>query len=97
MNRKNIRGYSGIQKIRRTHQRKKIRMRIAIIGSREYENRRKIKDFILHEGLIYLEKKNHKFLANIYDVIARTTSFFNLICNKKNYSSNKFFTFKRQR
>lgn len=43
----------------------------------------KIKDFILHEGLIYLEKKNHKFLANIYDVIARTTSFFNLICNKK--------------
>ena len=46
MDRTNIRGYSGVQKISRTHQRKKIRMRIAIIGSREYENRRKIKDFI---------------------------------------------------
>jgi ectoine hydroxylase-related dioxygenase (phytanoyl-CoA dioxygenase family) len=42
-----------------------------------------IKNFVLNEGLIFLEKKNHKFLANIYDVIARTTSFLNLICDKK--------------
>ena len=43
----------------------------------------KIKNFVLNEGLIYLEKKNHKFLVNIYDVIAKTTSFLNLICEKK--------------
>jgi len=43
----------------------------------------KIKDFVLNEGLIYLEKKNHKFLAKIYDVIAKTTSFLNLICEDK--------------
>ena len=42
-----------------------------------------VKNFVLNEGLIFLEKKNHKFLANIYDVIARTTSFLNLICDKK--------------
>ena len=49
------------------------------------KNKKKIttKSFVLNEGLIYLEKKNHKFLANIYDVIARTTSFLNLICDKK--------------
>jgi len=43
----------------------------------------KIKNFILHEGMIYLEKKDHKFLTKIYDIIANTTSFLNLICNKK--------------
>ena len=41
------------------------------------KNRKKInkKLFILNEGLIYLEKKNHKYLAEIYNVIAKTTSF----------------------
>jgi len=43
----------------------------------------KIKNFILHEGMIYLEKKNHKFITKIYDIIANTTSFLNLICDKK--------------
>ena len=33
--------------------------------------------------MIYLEKKNHKYLSKIYDVIAKTTSFLNLICDKK--------------
>ena len=42
----NIKGVSGIQKNGRTPKAKKIRMKVAIIGSREYENRRKIKDFI---------------------------------------------------
>ena len=46
MDGRNIKGVSRIQKIGGTSERKKIRMRIAIIGSREYENRRKIKDFI---------------------------------------------------
>jgi len=43
----------------------------------------KIKNFILHEGMIYLKKKDHKFLTKIYDIIANTTSFLNLICDKK--------------
>ena len=43
----------------------------------------KNKNFILHDGLIYLEKKNHKLLSKIYDVIAKTTSFLNLICDKR--------------
>ncbi len=49
------------------------------------KNRKKInkKLFILNEGLIYLEKKNHKYLAEIYNIIAKTTSFLNLICDKK--------------
>ena len=49
------------------------------------KNKKKIKNknFILNDGLIYLEKKDHKHLAKIYDVIAKTTSFLNLICDKK--------------
>jgi len=49
------------------------------------KNKRKVvnKNFILNEGLIYLEKKNHKYLAKIYDVIAKSTSFLNLICDKR--------------
>lgn len=49
------------------------------------KNKKKInsKNFILHEGMIYLERKNHTFLSKIYDVIAKTTSFLNLICDKK--------------
>ena len=46
MDGRNIRGISRVQKFSTTSNRKKIRMRIAIIGSREYENRRKSKDFI---------------------------------------------------
>ena len=44
------------------------------------KNKKKIKNklFILNEGLIYLEKKDHKHLTKIYDVIAKTTSFLNL-------------------
>ena len=37
---------SGIQKVSKTHKRKKLKMKVGIVGSREYENRRKIKDFI---------------------------------------------------
>jgi len=49
------------------------------------KNKKKIKNknFILNDGLIYLEKKDHKHLAKIYDIIAKTTSFLNLICDKK--------------
>ena len=49
------------------------------------KNKKKIKNklFILNEGLIYLEKKDHKHLTKIYDVIAKTTSFLNLMCDKK--------------
>ena len=42
----NLRGVGGVQKIDRTPKRKKTKLKVAIIGSREYENRRKIKDFI---------------------------------------------------
>ena len=49
------------------------------------KNKKKLKNknFILNDGLIYLEKKNHKFLSKIYDVIAKTTSFLNLICDER--------------
>ena len=56
----------------------------------------KNKNFILNEGLIYLEKKNHKYLAKIYDVIAKTTSFLNLICDKKIINVMNFL-FRRKR
>ena len=46
MGRYNIKGVSGIQEFSNSSKTKKIRMKVAIIGSREYENRRKIKDFI---------------------------------------------------
>jgi len=40
-------------------------------------------DFILNSGMIELEKKNHKYLADIYNQIPSSTSYFDLVCDKK--------------
>lgn len=58
-------------------------------------------EFILNEGMIQLEKKNHEFLVEIYNSISRSTAFFSLMTNEeftkkinqllKNKSDNNLF------
>ena len=58
-------------------------------------------EFILNDGMIQLEKKNHEFLVEIYNSISRSTAFFSLMTNEeftkkvnqllKNKSDNNLF------
>ena len=43
----------------------------------------KDEDFILNNGMIELEKKDHKYLSDIYNQIPSSTSYFDLISDKK--------------
>lgn len=48
---------------------------------KKYHNSYSINDTI-HKGMINLEKKNHKYLAEIYDIISKSSDFYNLLLNK---------------
>lgn len=40
-------------------------------------------DYLLNEGMIKLEKKNHKYLSELYDQVVKSTDYYNLISDKK--------------
>ena len=40
-------------------------------------------EFILNDGMIQLEKKNHELLVEIYNSISRSTAFYSLMTNEE--------------
>ena len=49
----------------------------------KFKSKNKKIDYLLNEGMIMLEKLDHKNLSLLYDQIVRSTSFYNIICDKK--------------
>ena len=49
------------------------------------KNLKKLKNnnFILNDGMIKLESSRHKYLSNIYDIIAKGSSLLDLLCDEK--------------
>ena len=84
---------------------KKLKASLAMLINNSYiKNKIKINHLpyslnsTIHEGMINLEKKNHKYLSEIYDIMSKSVHFTNLITNAKvlklvrsllNISSNK--------
>ena len=49
----------------------------------KFKSKNKKNDYLLNEGMIMLEKRDHKNLSLLYDQIVRSTSFYDIICDKK--------------
>ena len=47
------------------------------------KNKKISDEFILNEGMIQLEKKNHELLVEIYNSISRSTAFYSLMTNEE--------------
>lgn len=69
---------------------KKLKASLAMLINNSYKkNKIKINhlsnnlDNTIHEGMINLEKKNHKYLSEIYDVMSKSVHFINIITNPK--------------
>ncbi len=66
-----------------------LKKNLAILINNSYEKNSLIKqhnsknvDETIHKGMINLDKKNHKYLSEIYDIVSKSTDFLNLLINK---------------
>ena len=48
-----------------------------------FKNKNAKINYLLSQGMLKLDKKNHKYISNLYDQVVKSVDFYNLITEKK--------------